>query len=144
MDRPSASTMSRTADMVDKPPPYRRPMPPDYAPPPDVMVHDMQDAKGVIGGVLAAYRVNPILIAMILLLLTILGAVGWYATRNDDRIYGYIALRDKRENDLWDRLVEMARQCRDKEIDKSDSFPLPNFPNLSTGGPAFKPKENRR
>jgi len=134
---------SRMPDMVDKPPPYRRPMPPDYSPP-DVVVHDANNVKGVVGGVLAAYRVNPILIAMILLLLTILGAVGWYATRNDDRIYAYIALRDKRESDLWDRLVEMAIKCRDKDIDKTDSFPLPNFPPLTSGGPSFKPKENKR
>lgn len=124
--------------MSDKPEPYnsRRP--------PDVYVEDRNLPSGVIGGVLAAYRVNPVLIAMILLLLVILGAVGWYATRNDDRIYAYIALRDKRENDLWDRLVEMALKCRDKDIDKTDSFPLPNFPSLTTGGPAFKPKETKR
>lgn len=129
---------------MDKPPPYRRPMPPDYAPPPDIVVHEQNSPSGVVGGVLAAYRVNPILIAMIVLLLVILGAVGWYATRNDDRIYGYIALRDKRESDLFDRLIEMALKCKDKEIDKSESFPLPNFPPLTSGGPAFKPKENKR
>jgi phage shock protein PspC (stress-responsive transcriptional regulator) len=130
---------------MDKPPPYRRPIPPDYAPPePDIAYHDTNKVSGIVGGVLAAYRVNPVMIAMIVLLLTILGALGFYMLRNDDRIYAYIALRDKRENDLWDRLVEMALKCRDKDIDKTDSFPLPNFPNLTTGGPAFKPKENRK
>lgn len=125
-------------------------MPPDYAPPPpptsepDIFYADTQKVSGVVGGVLAAYRVNPILVAMIALLLTILGAVGWYATRNDDRIYGYIALRDKRESDLWDRIVELALKCRDKDIDKTDSFPLPNFPPLTSGGPAFKPRELKK
>ncbi len=76
------------------------------------------------------------MVSMILLLLTILGALGWYMIRNDDRIYGYIALRDNRERDLNDRLIEMALKCRDLPTDKS-AYPQPKFPNLSTGGDAF-------
>lgn len=117
-------------------PDMRMNFPPDYAPP-DVLYQDSAPPSGVVGGVLAAYRVNPILIAMIVLLLVILGAVGWYATRNDDRIYGYIALRDRREHDLWDRLVEMSLKCRDKELDPTPNYPQPIFPPLTMGGPAF-------
>lgn len=106
-------------------------MPPDYAPPPDVMVHDQSVSSGVVGGVLAAYRVNPILIAMIALLLTILGAFGWYQIRNDDRIYAYIAARDQQQADLWDRLVIMAKDCRLKELDK-ENYPALDFPKLTT------------
>jgi hypothetical protein len=77
------------------------------------------------------------MIGMILLLLTILGALGWYMMRNDDRIYGYIALRDQRERDLNDRLIEMALKCRDQPTDKS-AYPQPNFPNLTNGGDTFQ------
>lgn len=127
--------------MADKPPPYRG----GYEPPdPPVVVRDGGTFSSVTNRVFEAYKINPIMVAMIVLLLTILGALGYYMMRNDDRIYGYIALRDKRESDLWDRLVEMARQCRDKEVDKSSSYPEPQFPNLSTGGPAFKQRENKR
>ncbi len=116
---------------MDKPPPYRRPMPPDYAPPPDVVVHDTHTASGVVGGVLAAYRVNPVLIAMIALLLTILGAFGWYQIRNDDRIYAYIAARDQQQADLWNRLVAMAKECRLLDMEK-ENYPALDFPQLST------------
>lgn len=77
------------------------------------------------------------MVSMILLLIVILGALGWYMTRNDDRIYGYIALRDQREKDLNDRLIEMALKCRDLPTDKS-AYPQPNFPNLTNGAPAFE------
>jgi phage shock protein PspC (stress-responsive transcriptional regulator) len=133
---------------MDKPPPYRRSMPPDYEPPrrePDILYQDSNRVSGVIGGVLAAYRINPIMIAMIVLLLTILGALGYYMLRNDDRIYAYIALRDKRESDLYDRLVDMALKCKDKPTDKSESYPTPMFPNLFTGGQSFRyGKENNK
>lgn len=136
---------SRTIAMdKPEPPSYRRSMPPDYAPPePDIVYQDSNKVSSVIGGVLAAYRINPIMIAMIVLLLTILGALGFYMLRNDDRVYGYIALRDKREYDLWNRLVEMSLKCKDKESDTAEWFPRPNFPNLFTGGPSytFPPKE---
>ena len=116
---------------MDKPPPYRRQMPPDYAPPPDVVLHDQQTASGVVGGVLAAYRVNPVLIAMIMLLLTILGAFGWYAVRNDDRIAAYIAARDQQQADLWNRLVAMAKECRLLDMEK-ENYPALDFPQLTT------------
>jgi len=116
---------------MDKPPPYRRPMPPDYAPPPDIVLHEQNSASGVVGGVLAAYRVNPVLIAMIALLLTILGAFGWYAVRNDDRIAAYIAARDQQQADLWNRLVAMAKDCRLLEMNK-ENYPELDFPQLTT------------
>lgn len=122
----------------DKPPPYRRPMPPDYAPPKaDILYSDNQNVSGVVGGILAAYRINPIMIAMIVLLLTILGALGYYMLRNDDRMYGYIAMRDNREANLYDRLIEMAQKCQDLERER-DNYPRPNFPSQFFGGQAFK------
>jgi len=121
--------------MTDKPQPPRRPPPynyqENYTGPPSGVVSNVSNA------VLSAYKVNPILIGMILLLLTILGAFGYYALRNDDRIYGYIALRDTRERDLNDRLIEMALKCRDLPTDKS-AYPQPKFPELSTGGKSFE------
>lgn len=128
---------------MDKPPPYnpRRGPPhdlPDYYPEGGrVYPQETLTSNNLTGQIFNAYKVNPILIGMIVLLLTILGAVGWYATRNDDRIYGYIALRDRREHDLWDRLVEMSLKCRDKEIDPGPNYPLPQFPPLTGGGTSF-------
>jgi hypothetical protein len=90
----------------------------------------------VTNSILTAYKINPVMIAMILLLLSIIGALGYYMMRNDDRIYGYIALRDTREKDLNDRLIEMALKCRDLPTDKS-AYPQPKFPDLTTGGESF-------
>jgi len=129
--------------MVDKPPPPRRTgaLPPRY----DYEEHQTVSPPVISGGtvstvtnsLLTAYKINPIMIAMILLLLTIIGALGYYMMRNDDRIYAYIALRDTREKDLNDRLIEMALKCRDLPTDKS-AYPQPKFPDLSTGGESFE------
>jgi len=127
--------------MSDKPPPPRRPtsLPPKY----DYEEHHTTPmvsggtVSTVTNSILTAYKINPIMVSMILLLIVILGALGWYMTRNDDRIYGYIALRDQREKDLNDRLIEMALKCRDLPTDKS-AYPQPKFPELTTGGPAFE------
>ena len=127
---------------MDKPPPPRR-----RAPTPQYDYEEHSTAPVVTNGtistvsnsLLTAYKINPIMIAMIVLLLTILAALGYYMMRNDDRIYGYIALRDQRERDLNDRLIEMALKCRDQPADKS-SYPQPNFPGLTTGGEAFQTK----
>ena len=127
---------------MDKPRPPRRGYPSDY---PETTRYEEpsypQVSSGTVntvaGKVFEAYRINPVMIAMIVLLLTILAALGWYMMRNDDRIYSYIALRDTRERDLNDRLIEMALKCRDQPADKS-AYPQPNFPNLTGGGKAFQ------
>ena len=127
---------------MDKPQPPRRNYPTSY---PEPTRYDQdsypQVSSGTVntvaGKVFEAYRINPVMIAMIVLLLTILAALGWYMMRNDDRIYSYIALRDTRERDLNDRLIEMALKCRDQHADKS-AYPQPNFPNLTGGGKAFQ------
>lgn len=127
--------------MSDKPAPPRRssPLPPkyDYEEHSTVPAVNSGTVSTVTNSILTAYKINPVMVSMILLLLTILGALGWYMIRNDDRIYGYIALRDNRERDLNDRLIEMALKCRDLPTDKS-AYPQPRFPNLSTGGDAFE------
>ena len=127
--------------MVDKPqPPYRPRRPPpqyDYEEHNAPTVVSSGTISTVSNSLLAAYKINPIMIAMVLLLLTIIGALGYYMMRNDDRMYGYIALRDTREKDLNDRLIEMALKCRDLPTDKS-AYPQPKFPNLSTGGESFE------
>jgi hypothetical protein len=108
--------------------PQRRP-PPQY----DYEEHytPPQVSSGTISSVsnslLAAYKINPIMIAMVLLLLTILGALGFYMMRNDDRIYAYIAARDLQRAELYDRMIEMALKCRDKPLDK-EAFPQLEFP----------------
>jgi len=71
------------------------------------------------------------MIAMILLLLIILGSLGWYMTRNDDRIYAYIAVRDQQQADLWDRLVKMAKDCQDRGLNQ-EAYPSLDFPKLTT------------
>jgi len=126
--------MNRIRNMVDKPPPPRRTgaLPPRY----DYEEHSITQVNSgtvssVSNAVLSAFKVNPILIGMILLLLTILGAFGWYAMRNDDRIYSYIAARDQQQADLWDRLVAMAKECRDKVRDK-EAYPSLEFPQIIT------------
>ena len=124
---------------MDKPMPPRRPRPrydEDYPEAP-VILRDTGTVSNVTNRVFEAYKINPVMIAMILLLLTILGALGFYMMRNDDRLYAYIALRDNRERDLNDRLIEMALKCRDVPTDKT-AYPDPNFPNLLTGGKAIK------
>lgn len=128
---------------MDKPEPpsnYRPRRPPpqyDYEEHTAPTVVSSGTISSVSNSLLAAYKINPIMIAMVLLLLTIIGALGYYMMRNDDRIYGYIALRDTRERDLNDRLIEMALKCRDLPTDKT-AYPQPKFPNLSTGGEAFE------
>lgn len=129
---------------MDKPEPPssyrpRRPPPPqyDYEERNVPTVVSSGTISSVSNSLLAAYKINPIMIAMVLLLLTIIGALGYYMMRNDDRIYGYIALRDTREKDLNDRLIEMALKCRDLPADKT-AYPQPKFPNLSTGGESFE------
>lgn len=104
---------------------------------PDVVYREAAPASGIIGGVLAAYRVNPVMIAMIALLLSIIAALGYYMMRNDDRIYAYIALRDNREASLYDRLISMAFHCQDKDRDLT-AYPFPRFPLQISGREAFK------
>jgi len=68
---------------------------------------------------------------MILLLLTIIGALGYYMMRNDDRIYAYISARDLQRQDLYDRLIEMALKCRSITTNP-DHFPQLEFPEPIT------------
>jgi hypothetical protein len=96
-----------------------------------------QGQTNIVSRVFEAYKVNPLLTGMIGLLLSIICALGFYMMRNDDRIYAYIAMRDNREADLYDRLILMAQKCRETERDKAN-FPEPNFPSQITGGRAFK------
>lgn len=128
---------------TDKPPPRRsypqRPPQYDYEEHTTAPVVTSGTISTVTNSLMTAYKINPVMIAMIVLLLTILGALGWYMMRNDDRMYGYIALRDTRERDLNDRLIEMALKCRDVPSDKT-AYPQPNFPDLTTGGEAFQNK----
>ena len=116
---------------MDKPPPPRRRPPPQY----DYEEHYTPPSSGTVSTVsnslLAAYKINPIMIAMILLLLVILGSLGWYMMRNDDRVYSYIAARDQQTADLWDRLVAMAKDCKELGRDK-DAYPSLDFPKLTT------------
>lgn len=127
--------------MSDKPPPPRGPssLPPKY----DYEGHSTLPAVNsstvstVTNSILTAYKINPVMVSMLLLLLTILSAAGWYMIRKDDQIYSYIALRDNRERDLNDRLIEMALKCRDLPTDKT-AYPHPKLPNLSTGEDAFE------
>ena len=127
--------------MVDKPLPPRRqaPRPPQY----DYEEHTTAPVPSgtistVSNSLLTAYKINPVMVAMVLLLLTILGALGFYMMRNDDRIYSYIAARDQQQADLWDRLVAMAKECRDKVREK-DAYPGLDFPQGIT-----KPAPNKR
>ena len=115
-----------------EPPSYRRPAPHyDYEEHTTTPVVSGGTISTVSNSILHAYKINPVMIAMIALLLTILGAFGWYATRNDDRVYAYIAARDQQQANLWDRLVSMAKECRDKERDK-EAYPSLDFPKLTT------------
>ena len=79
------------------------------------------------------YKFNPILTGMIVLLLVIIGALGFYMMRNDDRIYAYISYKDKQTADLYDRVISLAKECRDKPLDRS------NFPTLPIPAPIFGP-----
>ena len=100
-------------------------------------------STNIVSRVFEAYKVNPILIGMIALLLSIIGALGFYMMRNDDRLYAYIALRDNRDASLYDRLIELALDCRDPGPD-TRHWPEPNFPNQITGGKAFKPSASSK
>jgi hypothetical protein len=132
---------------MDKPPPYRRSAQgyDDNYPQASVIPRESGTVSNVTNKVFEAYKINPVMIAMIVLLLTILAALGFYMMRNDDRIYAYIGMRDRRESDLYDRLIEMSLHCRDKEFDKNQSYPDFRFPPLATGGDAVrKPESTRR
>jgi hypothetical protein len=122
--------------MVDKPQPpgYR----PTRRPPPQYDYEEHQTVpvssstiSTVSNSLLTAYKINPIMIAMVLLLLAILGALGFYMMRNDDRIYAYIAARDAQRADLYDRLIEMALKCKDKGP-APDLYPQLEFPQVIT------------
>ena len=73
------------------------------------------------------YKFNPILTGMIVLLLLIIGALGYYMMRNDDRIYAYISYKDKQIADLYDRLVETSKDCKVRPSNPNN-FPLLEFP----------------
>jgi len=112
---------------MDKPQPPRRE--PRYTH--ETIYRDSGTVTTVANRVFDAYKVNPTLIAMVLLLLTILGGLGYYMMYNDSRIYAYIAARDQQQADLWNRLVEMAKDCRNIAMDKN-AYPSLDFPQLTT------------
>ena len=121
---------------MDKPQPPRRGYPPSYPEP----THETRPSYPQVSGgtvetvtsrIFEAYKINPVMIAMVLLLLCIIGALGFYMMRNDDRIYAYISARDIQRQDLYDRLIEMALKCRDLPT-KEDHFPQLEFPETIT------------
>lgn len=117
---------------TDKPRPPRRSYPSDY----DEPTHTYpQASRGTIetvtSKVFEAYKINPVMIAMVILLLSIIGALGFYMMRNDDRIYAYISARDIQRQDLYDRMIEMALKCRDLPT-KEDHYPQLEFPQTIT------------
>jgi hypothetical protein len=117
--------------IMDKPRPPRRPAPQyDYEEHNTVPVSS-GTVSTVTNSLLTAYKINPIMIAMIVLLLTIIGALGYYMMRNDDRIYAYISARDLQRQDLYDRLIEMALKCRSIATNP-DHFPQLEFPETIT------------
>jgi len=112
---------------MDKPQPPRRE--PRYTQ--ETIYRDSGTVTTVANRVFDAYKVNPTLIAMVLLLLIILGGLGYYAMYNDARIYAYIAARDAQRADLYDRLIEMALKCKDKGP-APDLYPQLEFPQVIT------------
>lgn len=119
---------------MDKPhPPRRAPqLPPKYDyEETTTLAANSGTISTVTNTLMSAYKINPVMVSMIVLLLTILGALGYYMTRNDDRIYAYIAARDQQQADLWDRLVAMAKDCQNKAMDK-EAYPSLDFPKLTT------------
>ena len=112
---------------LDKPPPPRRE--PRYTQ--ETIYRDSVTVTTVANRVFDAYKVNPTLIAMVLLLLIILGGLGYYMMYNDARIYAYIAARDAQRADLYDRLIEMALKCKDKGP-APDLYPQLEFPQVIT------------
>ena len=121
---------------MDKPQPPRRNYPTSY---PEPTRYDQDSYPQVSRGtvetvtnrIFEAYKINPVMIGMILLLLSIIGALGYYMMRNDDRIYAYISARDLQRAELYDRLVEMALKCRTQALDK-DAYPQLEFPQVIT------------
>jgi len=89
--------------------------------------------ENIVNKAAEVYKFNPILTGMIVLLLTIIGALGFYMMRNDDRIYAYISYKDRQTADLYDRVITMARECKDKPLDRG------NFPILPIPAPIFGP-----
>jgi len=81
--------------------------------------------------ILSAYKINPIVITILLLGLTVLGAVGFYIIRNEERIAAYIAERDQQQANLWERLVAMAKDCRTIELNK-EAYPPSDIPKTTT------------
>ena len=98
---------------------------PDEAPP--QQEGNMAIYDNIVNKAAEVYKFNPILTGMIVLLLLILGALGYYMMRNDDRIYAYISYRDKQQAELYDRLIEMAKECKSSTSNPSlyPTLPLP-------------------
>lgn len=86
------------------------------------------------------YKFNPILTGMIILLVLIIGALGYYMMRNDDRIYAYISYRDKQTADLYDRLIETTKDCKIRPSNPNN-FPLLEFPRTLTKGGQATPTQ---
>ncbi len=129
-----------TRTKVTKSPPKASDVPEDV--PVDEIVDNeappQQEDKGamyenIVNKAAEVYKFNPILTGMIVLLLLIIGALGFYMMRNDDRMYAYLSYKEKQQADLYDRIIGMAKECKDKPLDRGN-FPLLEFPRTVTKG----------
>ncbi len=91
--------------------------------------------NNIVNKAAEVYKFNPILTGMIILLILIIGALGFYMMRNDDRMYAYLSYKEKQQADLYDRVISMAKECKDKSLDRQN-FPVLEFPRTITKGQA--------
>lgn len=112
---------------------------PDEAPP-QQEGNNMAVYDNIVNKAAEVYKFNPILTGMIILLVLIIGALGYYMMRNDDRIYAYISYRDKQTADLYDRLIETTKDCKIRPSNPNN-FPLLEFPRTFTKGSQATPTQ---
>ena len=85
------------------------------------MEDNRDTSNNVIREIGSAYRAMPLLTGMLLLIVTMFGAIGWYEVRNDDRVYEYVKMRDQMMLDSFQQMVGLALGCRLPEVQQKGS-----------------------
>lgn len=85
---------------------------------------DTNDSKAnIVNEIGNAYRSTPLLTGMLLLIMVMFGAIGWYEVRNDDRVYEYVKMRDKMMIDSFQQMVGLALGCRLPDVEPKTGSP---------------------
>lgn len=103
------------------------PPPDNYNKKPDVIHITQQEEDDLSDKVLDAYKVNPMLGAMLILNLAIIGGVGWYMFDRDEKSANYIESLQKDMTDLRNRALDLAYNCSQKAVAAPAPAPAPRY-----------------